>query len=475
MRSRTHRGTRQPRGSALVLALSALASGCATYEPIPLEPAKELAALSALTAESADEAPLSPPGFDPTPGQEERLDLSDGATDAELVAIALRLNQELRAKRFEVGEAQALLISAGLWPNPQLGFSWRSALGDASGYQFDADFLFEIVLPSERGAKKDAALARIDEARAHVVAAEWQLVARVRAQWLVVLAAEKVAGLVAREQGLREEAVSLVRRRRELGEGTELDIAAADLELGQVQRDSRLAQAALESSRRELNALLGLPPGYKLELTASGQPITTTPQPDVPEAELDRRLLSGRFELRALQASYEASEHSLRAAVARQYPHLKIGPALSHEGPEGDYLGIGVALPIPLFDRNQGEIAERRNLRDKRMADYVALLHALRSQAFEKNYALRRAREELEAQERTLLPALNRARELFERAFQSRDISVLEWAVARQRALEAEKGHLESIVRYRRAVIELEAAIGLPGPRMSGEGERLKP
>lgn len=444
--------------TCLLLGLPTLLAACASYEPVPLEPAKELEALSRLTAESAATAEFR---WRP----EEVLDLSDGASDAELVAVALRLNQELRAKRLDVGEAQAFLISAGLWPNPEVGLSWRAALGDASGYQLDADLLFELMLPAERRAKKDAALARIDEARAGVVAAEWQLVARVRAQRLSVLAAENFSRLIARELALREEAVALVRRRHELGEGTELDIAAAELELGRIQRDSRLAQASLESARRELNALLGLPPTYKLDLTGSAAPLSTTVREDLPDDELDRSLLAGRFELRALEAAYQASEHSLRAAVARQYPHLKLGPALSHEGPEGNYLGIGIALPIPLFDRNQGEIAERHALRDKRRAEYVTLLHALRSQAFDKNYELRRARQELEAQERVLLPTLNRARGLFERAFQSRDISVLEWAAARERALEAERGHLEAVVRYQRAAVELEAAIGLPGAR----------
>ena len=70
-------------------------------------------------------------------------------------------------------------VSAGLWPNP-VGVSWRAALGGASGCQLHAALLFELLLPAERRARKDAALAHIDEARAGVVAAEWQLVARVR-------------------------------------------------------------------------------------------------------------------------------------------------------------------------------------------------------------------------------------------------------------------------------------------------------
>lgn len=467
--SRRSVASRRLVASRLLAGLFGLASGCATYEPVPLEPVKELEALSMLTVASLTQA-TDAEEKDASPAAQEnrQLDFTNGVNDAELVAIALRLNPELKAKRLEVGEAQALLITAGLWPNPEVGFSWRSAIGGASGYTADADLLFELLLPGERSAKKDAAHARIDATRAQVVAAEWQLAARVRGQWLTVLTAERLSDLLAREQALREQVLALVGRRREIGEGTELDIATAELELGQIQRDARLARATLESSRRELNALLGLPPTYQLALTDSGKPINAKLLPEVQEQELDRRLLAGRFELRALQASYQESEHELRAAVARQYPHLKLGPDFSHEGPEGDYLGIGVAIPIPLFDRNQGQIAEKRSLRDRRRAEYVSVLHSLRAQAFEKHFELRRARAELDLQERTLVPLVTRARSLFERAFAARDISVLEWASARQRALEAEKGFLDALVRYRRASIELEAALGLTGP----EGEK---
>lgn len=444
-------GVRRPaRFPGLPMALVAwVVAGCASYEPVPLEPARELAALSQL-------APPSQPSDASAP-----FDLSDGADERELAGVALRLNQELRATRLAVGEAEALLITAGVWPNPEVGVSWRAAVGDASGYQLDADVLFELLVTGERSARKDAAAARIDGARARLVAAEWDLVARVRAQTLDVLASERLLVVLEGELALREEILSLVRRRRELGEGTELDIATAELEHAQLQRDVRLARASVAGARRALNQLLGLPPGYALALAGSGQPVVATLVSDLADDEFDRRLLAGRFELRALEAAYQESEHALRAAVLGQYPHLRLGPAASHEGDEGNFLGLAVGVSLPLFDRNQGEIAERRALRETRRAEYIALLHKLRAGAYDKAAELRTARGELEAQEATLLPSLERASRLFERAFQARDIGVLDWAAARQRALEAQKGHLDATVRYRRAVIELEAAMGV--------------
>jgi hypothetical protein len=101
----------------------------------------------------------------------------------------------------------------------------------------------------------------------------------------------------------------------------------------------------------------------------------------------------------------------------------------------------------------------------------VTLLHNLRAQALEANAELRRARAELNAQEKALVPLLTRASTLFEGAFARRDIGALELALARQRALDIERGYLDAAIRYRRAATRLDAAMGLRGGG-PGPGER---
>jgi cobalt-zinc-cadmium efflux system outer membrane protein len=326
--------------AALTLPFVLFSSGCATYEPQPLEPERELAALATVDLSRVVSREASRRVGEGEAKAGLHVDPTDGLDDAELIAIALTLNPDLKTKRLEVGEAQALLITAGIWPNPEVGISWRSALGGASGYNLEAGLLFELLLPGVRSARKDAAAARIDASRARVVAAEWQLVVSVREQSLAVLSAERLAALLTEEEALRQRIVSLFTRKRELGEGTELDVVTAELELGQLQRDARIARAEVDRSRRVLNELLGLPPTYTVVLAQSGKPIPLATPPDVPDEELLRLLLHGRFELRALEALYQEAEHSLRAAVYRQYPQLKLGPSFNHEGTEGDFLGL---------------------------------------------------------------------------------------------------------------------------------------
>jgi outer membrane protein, heavy metal efflux system len=177
--------------------------------------------------------------------------------------------------------------------------------------------------------------------------------------------------------------------------------------------------------------------------------------------DLDRRLLGGRQELTAKVAVYRRTEQELRLAVLQQYPKLKLGPSFGTE-PEGtNYLGVGASLELPIFDRAQGRIAEAAAARDTARAEFISVLHRLRADAFEARDQLRRTRSEVEEQERDVLPLARRSEALFEGAYRARELSVLDWVTAQQRALKARRDHLDSLIRYRKSVIELEAATGM--------------
>ena len=450
----------QPFRLSLVGFLASTLAGCATYRPEPLDAATELRSLrdrdlAHFVVERAK------PGAE-TEASESNFDPTDGLDEAEVVAVALTLNPELRAKRAEVGEAQAALITAGLWPNPEVGLGVRPGIDGSSGTVIEADALFQLLWPGERDARKKVTKARSEEVRAEVVGEEFRVVAEVRQQRLAVLAADRTVALFEEAVDLRQRALDLVRRQREIGEATVLATSATELELAEAQRDLRQAKFQFDSEQRELTRLLGLPPEYRLNLTGLGNPLTITVYEEVTDDDLDRRLLAGRLELRAKAAAHRQAEQELRLAVLQQYPRLGVGPGFERELEGGKSLGLALSLELPLFNRNQGEIAEKRAARDRIHAEYAALLHRLRAEAFVARAAVRTSKGEVEAQEKDILPLLRRNQELFEGAYRAREINIIDWITAQQRAVEARREHLEALVHYRRSVIQLEAATGRP-------------
>lgn len=446
---------------AVVLLSLACLGGCVSYQPAPLDPAAELSALRGRKLDGLV-VQRARPGEGTGALRPGAFDLSDGLSDAEVVAVALTLNPPLRAARLEIGEAQALLIAAGQWPNPELGLSLRGGIVGPSGLGVDADVLFELLRPRERAIKRDVAAAKVDEVRANILSEEVRLVAEVRGQRLTVLAAEQMAAVFKEEAALRQRALDLVKQRRQVGEGTELDVSVSELELAEARHELRKAESDVERERQELNRLMGLPPGYAVRLEDSGQPMRITVYGDLPDEELDRRLLAGRPELVAKEAQYRRAEKELELAVLGQYPRLKVGPSYQKEVEKNQSLGVGMSLELPIFNRNQGEIAEKTAQRDKLRAEYAAALHRLRAQAFAASTALRRARLLVEAQEKEVLPLIKRSQELFEGAYRARELSIIDWVTAQQRAVRARREYLESLVRYGKALVELESVTGLP-------------
>lgn len=444
--------------AVLGAAIAAL-GGCATYQPSPLDPRAELQAQrdgQVLLLEVT--RGRSGAGGEPS----SEFHMEDGLDESEVVAVALKLNLSLRTARAEAGQAQALLVTTGQWPNPEVGVGFRPGISGSSGYVFEADALFQLLRPGEREARRTAATARVDEVDASIAAAEQALVAEVRQQRLAVLAADRAAALMQEAVELRQRSLDLVRTQRRIGEGTELALSATELDLAEARRELRKATGERDVALRDLNRLLGLPPDYAMNLNGLGQPLPITIFEDVSDEELDRRLLAGRLELRAKEAAYRQAEQELRVAVSEQYPRLGLGPSFEREL-EGDAsLGLGLSLELPLLNRNEGAIAEKRAARDRVRAEYRGLLHTLRAEAFAARAALRLAKAEVDTQEAEVLPVLRRNLDLFERAYRAGELNIIDWITAQQRATNARREHLNALVEYRRALIKLEASAGQP-------------
>lgn len=440
--------------------LALLLGACASYEPRPLRPEDELGALRrasladlqvvyARPGAARSEEPLT---FDPT----------DGLDEAELVGVALTLSPSLRASRLAIGEAQALLVTAGLWPNPEISPVIRPGIGSASGStEWGADLLFGLLRPDERPAKRAVAEAQIATTRAEIAAEELRVAAEVRSARVAVLAADHAVRILRQEVELREEALGLVRRQRELGEATQVAVALVEMERASARGLLVRARNAYESERRALNRIAGLPPEYELRLTGLGEPLTFAIHEDLSDEELDRRVLAGRFDLHASASAYEAAEQKLRLAIARQFPRVALGPSWERDLDGDAGLGLAASIEIPAFDRNQGEIAEKSAVRERLRAEYRSTVHRLRADAFEARARLRRAREEVELRQLELMPLVERAQELVEVGRRARDLTVFEWLAFRTRAVESRRDFLDSLVRHATAVVELEAATGM--------------
>ncbi|WP_029284855.1 TolC family protein [Pedobacter sp. R20-19] len=116
----------------------------------------------------------------------------------------------------------------------------------------------------------------------------------------------------------------------------------------------------LEDEYRDLRMLCGLAPGANLSLTlSSAQP--ELPLNQIPYLTLLDSARNNRSDLKRSKAALDYNELNLKLQKAMAIPDVEISLSYDLKGnyPE-KYTGIGLKIPIPLFNRNQGEIKKAK-------------------------------------------------------------------------------------------------------------------
>jgi outer membrane protein TolC len=338
--------------AATTLALTLLAA-CATYTPLPLDGHAAL----------RDSAEKLDRGTDSLP---ERLSMDD------VVMLTLRNNPDLVAARAQRGLARAQVLAAGILPNPSLTGSYGFLLGgpgtsDALAAGISQDLKSLVTLSSNRASARHAAR----EIDSSLLWQEWQTIAKARLLAVDLMEGEKLRQVIDQNGAQLQEL--LTRNRDALTRGdTTLTALVPDLS---AQAAVRKQQEDLErqqaTRRRDLNVLLGLSPRAALTLSENiGVPAVDTTAIEQALPSLGNR----RPDLIALQLGYRSQEDKVRGAILAQFPMLSLGVTGGHDTTNVRSFGPQITLELPLFNRNQGNIAVERATRQRLHDEFTARL-----------------------------------------------------------------------------------------------------
>jgi outer membrane protein TolC len=344
--------------STLALAFGAIV-GCATYAPLPLDKG---AALKERVEQLQHETQPLPPHL--------------GIQDIALLAVLN--NPDLVAARAQRGLAQAQILAAGIAPNPSLSGSYGFLLGGpgtvasvAAGLSQDLKSL--VTLSSKRTSAEYSAR----EIDGKLLWQEWQTIAKARLLTVNLIEGEKRRRLL--EQSAAQLGELLTRNRDSLAQGdTTLTALIPDLAaVASSQKQLDDLERQQDTSRRDLNVLLGLSPRAALPLSDSVE------LPPV-DAEAVRQALPGladrRPDLIALQLGYRSQEEHVRGAILAQFPMLSLGITGGHDNSNVRTLGPQITMDLPLFNRNQGNIAIERAARRQLHDEFNARLSTAKAE-----------------------------------------------------------------------------------------------
>lgn len=412
----------------LGLASSLLFSSCSTYHAQPITAD---AVEKALTRPQLDSIKVYASQLKHPLVKSMTIDGNGGFTPDELAVMSVIVSPALRALRDQRGVAQAQVIQAGILPNPQLSYAIDYPHGQydppvvpqkAFGLSWDLTAL--ITHHAQVAAAQDTAKS-LDLS---VAWQEWQEAEDTRLRALRIASLEKRLPLARKVETTLQDTLNLTRQALQTGNKTLADLTSAT-ELWTAAQNTRFdLETQLVAERAALNLSLSLPPAevvqIKLDGDSSNRLMSAGAQDDLAAAQDLAGFEERRLDLVALKLGYESQEESVRAAVLGQFPKLGVDLAAGQDTTPIKTRGFGVTLDLPVFDRNQGQIAIGKATRQQLFDEYVQRVAEARSEVSTIRKNLRVLRQQLATVEASM-PELRQLNASYERALRDRNIDLL--------------------------------------------------
>ncbi|MEQ8770474.1 MAG: TolC family protein [Phycisphaerales bacterium] len=341
-----------PALSCAVFGMGAVITGCTTYEPRPLDPARHRAdwhnrsagdeSVLLFADRLAERAANPAPAFDP----------DDGLTLPEGELVAMVFHPDLRLARLRAGVASASAEHAGRWDDPEFSIDvLRITEGVANPWIVTPGLAITIPISGRLGVERDRADAALRAEIERVAEQEWAVRHELRLAWLGWSAAslrlEEHERLLKSISDLSNSTALLA----EAGELLRTEAALFAIERSQRGYELHRLRGAVAEAEQRVRAVLGLSPGAPIELVPSLDVHGYADDGGPSEAA------AGNQTLARLRTEYEVAEQTLRREIRKQYPDLTIGPL--YESDEGQSrVGLFGAIPVPVLNANKRGIAE---------------------------------------------------------------------------------------------------------------------
>ena len=410
-----------------------------------------------------------------------RARAAEDLTMERAVAIALQRNRDIIASRLDIEAAQIERIAAGLYWNPVLSYNMGNIVlgsGNPQGAGLSPGPFSELVhtigisevvdVWSKRGARIRAADLGVEQRRLFVEDALREIVYTVRLAFTDLVREQGHLELAKNMKARHDETVRLSRARVNAGEISDAEFQKIELEGLKYQNELIDAELEIDLARQRLAALLGLRSAAELP----GQAVVADPalRPAPVLQPLVAKAMEQRPDLRAAQKGVAVADAHLAAARRDGYPDISVGAAFTHSeftvsGDNGNSLGLSVALPLPVFDRNQGGIARSRLDRKRSDNDIARLDLIVQHEVAEAVRRVERSGTLLDVYEGGgMLSRADHALRVAETSYKAGAVSLLELLEAQRTFIETRMDYLKVQDDYRKAQVDVTHAVGEKTP-----------
>src|SRR5271165_1235957 len=382
------------------------------------------------------------------------------------INLALAHNHSLKATRTLILQNQAQEITANLRPNPTFDFDSQflpiftpsdftsNNLSEVQQFDIGVGYLFE--RGHKRQRRLQAARDQTAVTRAQISDAERTLTFNVGQQFIAVLLAESTLRFALLDLKSFQETTDIALAQYKSGYISEGDYLKIKLQLLQFQTDVSSARLARVQGLVALRELLGydaVPADYDVVGDLSYQPVHTKLE------DLQARALQERPDYRAAELGVTAAQSQISLAKANAKQDVDANAAYSHVSGESS-ASFFVNFGLPIFNRNQGEIARTGYALTQAQEMQQSASDAVLSDVSDAYEALRSSDEVVQLYSSGYLKQAQDSRDISEYAYQRGATSLLDFLDAERSNRAVQLAYRQALSSYMTALEQLKEAVG---------------
>ena len=370
------------------------------------------------------------------------------ATSRNLGVLAAQRSRAIR---------EAAIRTAGQIPNPDVSFD----VGRDTPHEV-LSFGIPIEIGGKRGRRVDLAKEELTLADVDVQAALRAARRDLRQAFYSLVAADERVRISTSVLDIFTRFRDVAQGRFDAGASPRLEVLQADLGVARAETDLDLARSIRASEQAHLNSVLNLPPQQTLVLSGSladgrsaisyEQALTLATVSNTDLISLDRQIAVEERRVEVLRAERTPT------------PVFSISGMFNSPGEFTVGARAGVSIGIPLFNRNQGEIAGSVATTAQLRGQRDATLRSVENDVFGTVARLDAERRQVEAYEQRLVPTATNLESLAEDSYRAGRTSVVGVLDAQRSLRDLSRESLQAALDLQLALADLEELLGTPLP-----------
>lgn len=377
------------------------------------------------------------------------------------LALILMANPELKAFSWERRAAEARELQAGLWPNPALEIGVEDVGGSGARSSFKAaETTIQLSQLIELGnkAQKRRNVASLEKELTgwDYEAKRLEVLTEASKAYFELLGIQEKAKLLAELVDVSEQIFRSVTQRVDAGKDSPLERTKASVALSGVQLEYKQALQELETARKIVASFWGnVQPKF---MRAEGRLETVT---DIPEIDDLQQELVHNPQLARWEKEIARDKAALELAKSEALPDISVGAGVKRFNESDDNaLVFGVAIPLPISDRNQGGRMEAAYNLFKSYEEQRAVRIEVMNQFNQIFTELSVSLNKIKGLRASILPG---AREVFNasrEAYTEGKIDYLNVLDAQRTFFLSQKEYIETLASYHKAKTDMEGLVG---------------